>query len=130
MRDEAKANEDADKQIREKVDKLNTADSLIFSTEKQLKEFGDKLSADKKANIEKALADLKESHKKEDLADVEAKTEALNNAWKEASEEMYKASQEAGAQPGGQEGAQNAEQQASENKEDGEVTDVDFEEVK
>ena len=131
MRDEAKANEDEDKQTRERVDKLNAADSLIFSTEKQLKEFGDKLSADKKANIEKALADLKESHKKEDITDIEAKTEALNNAWKEASEEMYKASQEAGgAQAGGQEGAQSAEQQAPENKEDGEVTDVDFEEVK
>ncbi len=129
MRDEAKANEDADKEVRERVDKLNTADSLIFSTEKQLKEFGDKLSADKKANIEKALADLKESHKKEDLADIEAKTEVLNNAWKEASEEMYKASQEAGAQQPGPDGAQDAQQQTSDNK-DGEVTDVDFEEVK
>ncbi|HAF29197.1 MAG TPA: molecular chaperone DnaK [Bacteroidales bacterium] len=129
MRDEAKANEEADKQVREKVDKLNTADSLIFSTEKQLKEFGDKLSSDKKANIEKALADLKESHKKEDLSDLDAKTEVLNNAWKEASEEMYKASQQAGAQPG-PEGAQNAGQQESSGKDDGEVTDVDFEEVK
>lgn len=129
MRDEAKANEEADKEVKERVDKLNAADSLIFSTEKQLKEFGDKLSADKKANIEKALADLKESHKKEELADIEAKTEALNNAWKEASEEMYKASQEAGAQQPGPEGAEQAGQQASDNK-DGEVTDVDFEEVK
>lgn len=130
MRDEAKANEEADKLVKEKVDKVNAADSLIFSTDKQLKEFGDKLSADKKANIEKALEDLKESHKKEDLVDLEAKTEALNNAWKEASEEMYKASQEAGAQPGGPEGAPNAEQPGAENKNDGEVTDVDFEEVK
>jgi len=129
MRDEAKANEEADKLVKEKVDKVNAADSLIFSTEKQLKEFGDKLSADKKANIEKALADLKESHKKEDLADLEAKTEALNNAWKEASEEMYKASQEAGAQPG-PEGAQGEQPQGEEAKGDGEVTDVDFEEVK
>ncbi|MCD4835059.1 MAG: molecular chaperone DnaK [Bacteroidales bacterium] len=129
MRDEAKANEEADKQVREKVDKLNTADSLIFSTEKQLKEFGDKLSADKKANIEKALEELKEVHKKEDLDNIDAKTEALNNAWKEASEEMYKASQEAGAQPG-PEGPQDAGQEASAGKDDGEVTDVDFEEVK
>ena len=130
MREEAKANETADKEAREKVDKVNAADSLIFSTEKQLKEFGDKLSADKKANIEKALADLKESHKKQDLADLEAKTEALNNAWKEASEEMYKATQEAGAQAGGNpEGAQ-AEQPAGDAKKDDEVTDVDFEEVK
>lgn len=132
MRDEAKANEEADKQAREKVEKFNAADSLIFSTEKQLKEFGDKLSADKKANIEKALADLKEVHKKEDLANIEAKTEALNNAWKEASEEMYKASQQAGGQAGpeGPQGPQNAEQQESAGKDDGEVTDVDFEEVK
>ncbi len=130
MRDEAKANEEADKQVREKVDKINAADSLIFSTEKQLKEFGDKLSADKKANIEKALADLKEVHKKEDIAEIEAKTEALNNAWKEASEEMYKASQEAGAQPGGEQNAQNADAQDGGKKDDGEVTDVDFEEVK
>jgi molecular chaperone DnaK len=130
MRDEAKANEEADKQVREKVDKINAADSLIFSTEKQLKEFGDKLSADKKANIEKALADLKEVHKKEDLAEIEAKTEALNNAWKEASEEMYKASQDAGAQPGGEQNAQNADAQDGGKKDDGEVTDVDFEEVK
>ena len=129
MRDEAKANEEADKQVREKVDKLNTADSLIFSTEKQLKEFGDKLSADKKANIEKALEELKEVHKKEDLDNIDAKTEALNNAWKEASEEMYKASQEAGAQPES-EGPQDAGQEASAGKDDGEVTDVDFEEVK
>ncbi len=129
MRDEAKANEEADKQVREKVDKINAADSLIFSTEKQLKEFGDKLSADKKANIEKALADLKEAHKKEDLADLDPKTEALNNAWKEASEEMYKASQEAGAQPGGPEGPQDAAQAGGDKKDD-EVTDVDFEEVK
>jgi molecular chaperone DnaK len=131
MRDEAKANEEADKKIREKVDKLNAADSLIFSTEKQLKEYGDKLSADKKATIEKALADLKEAHKKEDLEQLDAKTEALNNAWKEASEEMYKATQDQQqnaqqGQPGG------GQQQASsdDKKDDGEVTDVDFEEVK
>jgi len=129
MRDEAKANEEADKKVREKVDKLNTADSLIFSTEKQLKEFGDKLSTDKKVTIEKALEELKEVHKKEDLDNIDAKTEALNNAWKEASEEMYKASQEAGAQPG-PEGPQDAGQEASAGKDDGEVTDVDFEEVK
>jgi len=128
MREEAKANEAADKEMRERVDKLNTADSLIFSTEKQLKEFGDKLTSDKKANIEKALADLKEAHKNQDMSSLEAKTEALNNAWKEASEEMYKASQQAGAQPGPDAGQQGG--QSSEQKNDGEVTDVDFEEVK
>ncbi len=127
MREEAKANEEADKRERERVDKLNTADSLIFSTEKQLKEFGDKLSSDKKAAIEKALADLKEAHKSQDLAEVDAKTQALNQAWQVASEEMYKASQQAGAQ---QDPTQGAQQQASDKKADGEVTDVDFEEVK
>ncbi|OFX22784.1 MAG: molecular chaperone DnaK [Bacteroidetes bacterium GWA2_31_9b] len=127
MRDEAKANEETDKKEREKVDKLNTADSLIFSTEKQLKEFGDKLSADKKANIEKALADLKEAHKQQDIASIDAKTQELNNAWQVASEEMYKASQQGGAQ---QEASHNQEQQPSDKKTDGEVTDVDFEEVK
>ena len=131
MRDEAKANEEADKQVREKVDKLNTADSLIFSTDKQLKEFGDKLSADKKANIEKALAELKEVHKNEDLDQIDAKTEALNNAWKEASEEMYKATQE--QQQNAQQGQPGEDQQqasSDDKKDDGEVTDVDFEEVK
>ncbi|MGC9373595.1 MAG: molecular chaperone DnaK [Bacteroidales bacterium] len=131
MRDEAKANEEEDKKIREKIDKLNAADSLIFSTEKQLKEYGDKLSADKKATIEKALADLKEAHKKEDLEQLDAKTEALNNAWKEASEEMYKATQ--GQQQNAQQGQPGGEQQqasSDDKKDDGEVTDVDFEEVK
>jgi len=132
MRDEAKANEEEDKKVREKVEKLNTADSLIFSTEKQLKEFGEKLSADKKATIEKALADLKEVHKNEDLEQIDAKTEALNNAWKEASEEMYKATQE--QQQNAQQGQPGDDQQqaSSDDKkdDDGEVTDVDFEEVK
>ncbi len=127
MREEAKANEETDKKERERVDKLNTADSLIFSTEKQLKEFGDKLSSDKKAAIEKALADLKEAHKSQDLAAVEAKTQELNQAWQVASEEMYKASQQAGAQ---QNPNQEPQQQSSDKKADGEVTDVDFEEVK
>lgn len=125
MREEAKANEEADKRERERVDKLNTADSLIFSTEKQLKEFGDKISSDKKAAIEKALADLKEAHKSQDLASIEAKTQALNQAWQAASEEMYKAGQQAGTQQN-----QEAQQQQSDKKADGEVTDVDFEEVK
>lgn len=133
MKEEAKANADADKQAKERIDKLNTADSLIFQTEKQLKEFGDKLSADKKEPIEKALADLKEAHKNENLEELDQKTEALNNAWKAASEEMYKASQEAsgGAQEQQQAGEQQAEDSSSDKKDDdGEVTDVDFEEVK
>jgi molecular chaperone DnaK len=126
MREEAKANEETDKREREKVDKLNTADSLIFSTEKQLKEFGDKISTDKKAAIEKALANLKEAYKSQDLVAVDAKTQELNQAWQAASEEMYKASQQGGAQ---QNPTQEAQQQTSDKK-DGEVTDVDFEEVK
>src|SRR6056297_1645800 len=141
MKEEAKANADADQQTKERIDKLNTADSLIFQTEKQLKEFGDKLSADKKEPIEKALADLKEAHKNENLEELDQKTEALNNAWKAASEEMYKASQEAsggaqdqqqaGEQQGGQ--GQGSDQKGSSSKggdDDDEVTDVDFEEVK
>ncbi len=93
MKNEAKANEEADKAEREKVDKMNQADSLIFQTEKQLKEFGDKISADKKAPIESALQKLKEAHKTQNIADVDSATAELNAAWTTASEEMYKATQ-------------------------------------
>ncbi|MDP4187321.1 MAG: molecular chaperone DnaK [Bacteroidota bacterium] len=133
MRDEAKAYEKEDKEAREKIDKLNAADSLIFQTEKQLKEFGDKIPADKKGNIEKALAALKEAHKSQDLKAVEKATEELNKVWQAASEEMYKAGQAAGAQ---QQQQPTADQSASggngqsKNDKDAEVTDVDFEEVK
>ena len=102
MKNEAKANEAEDKAAREKVDKLNQADSLIFQTEKQLKEFGDKIPADKKAPIEAALNKLKEAHKNQDVAAIDAAMTEMNTAWTAASEEIYKAQQAAGsgAQPG------------------------------
>jgi molecular chaperone DnaK len=126
MKAEAKANEATDKAERERVDALNAADGLIFQTEKQLKEFGDKVPADKKAPIESALNALKEAHKQQDLAAVETHTKALNDAWMAASSEMYNASQGApGAeQPGAGAGAQQ-QSGPSEN-----VTDAEFEEVK
>jgi molecular chaperone DnaK len=124
MKAEAKANEATDKAERERVDALNAADGLIFQTEKQLKEFGDKVPADKKAPIESALNALKEAHKQQDLAAVETHTKALNDAWMAASSEMYNASQGA---PGAEQPGAGAQQQngPSEN-----VTDAEFEEVK
>ncbi len=129
MKNEAKANEATDKLEREKIDKINEADSLIFQTEKQLKEYGEKISADKKATIESSLASLKEAHKMQDVAKIETSVTALNTAWTAASEEMYKATQDgaAGQQPGAQPGP-DAEQQAGANPEN--VTDAEFEEVK
>ncbi len=132
MKNEAKANEATDKEAREKVDKVNQADSLIFQTEKQLKEYGDKISADKKEPIESALSKLKEAHKTQDVAAIDSAVATLNAAWTTASEEMYKASQEAGAQGGDQqengqhEGPENAEATAGGDN----VTDAEFEEVK
>jgi molecular chaperone DnaK len=126
MREEAKAHEDEDKKIREKADKMNAADSLIFQTEKQLKEFGDKIPADKKEPIEKALETLKEAHKSQDLGAIDAATTELNQVWQAASEELYKATQGNG---GPQADAQ-AGPQPGDDKKDEEVTDVDFEEVK
>lgn len=128
MREEAQRNEAADKEAREKIDKINAADSMIFQTEKQLKEFGDKLPADKKGPIEQSLAKLKEAHKSQDIAAIETATNELNAAWQVASEEMYKAQgagqqQEANPNPG-------ASSSGSSTKDDKEVTDVDFEEVK
>jgi molecular chaperone DnaK len=127
MRDEAAANEASDKAAREKVDKLNQADSLIFQTDKQMKEFGDKLPADKKGPIEEALTKLKTAHAAQDIAGIDAATTELNAVFQAASQEMYNA-QASGAQTD-----PNAGQQANAgggNKQDGEVTDVDFEEVK
>ncbi|WP_207496830.1 molecular chaperone DnaK [Aridibaculum aurantiacum] len=126
MKNEAKANEAADKEAREKIEKINQADSLIFQTEKQLKEYGDKIPGDKKGNIESALEKLKEAHKTQDLAQIETAMADLNNAWTAASEDMYKATQEAGGQPGanGQQGPQGG------NAGGETVTDAEFEEVK
>jgi molecular chaperone DnaK len=129
MRDEAKLHEEEDKKIKEKADKMNAADSLIFQTEKQLKEFGDKLPDGKKAPIEEALGKLKEAHKSQDLDAIDKATAELNAVWQTASEEMYKASQaQEGAQPGQE--SQGGGQPGSDSKGDDDVTDVDFEEVK
>jgi molecular chaperone DnaK len=125
MRDEARANEESDRQAREKADKVNAADSMIFQTEKQLKEFGDKLPADKKASIESALNELREAHKSQDLTALDRAMANLNTVWQAASEEMYKASQ---GQPQDQQ-AQGSEPNQGKQGND-EVTDVDFEEVK
>jgi len=122
MKQEAEANAEADKQAKEEADKINAADALIFSTEKQLKEFGDKLSADKKAPIEEGLKKLKDAHAARNFAEIDAAQAELQNAWNAASEEMYKAGQE--GQP--QEGAAQAEPQQGGDT----VTDVDYEEVK
>ena len=126
MKQEAEANADADKKAKEQVDKLNSADQMIFQTEKQLKEFGDKLSVDKKTPIETALADLKKAHATKDIEAIDKSLEAINEAWKNASEEMYKAQAESG-NTGKQDGQ--SEPNASAAKGD-DVQDVDFEEVK
>tara|TARA_B100001250_G_scaffold71785_1_gene58143 strand:- start:3184 stop:5109 length:1926 start_codon:yes stop_codon:yes gene_type:complete len=121
MKEEAEANADADKKVKETADKINAADGMIFQTEKQLKDVGEKLSDDKKAPIEEALKELKSAHESKDLAAIDAAMEKINAAWTAASEEMYKATQEqGGAAPEGD---------AAENPTD-DVTDVEFEEVK
>ncbi len=124
MRKEAEANADADKKAKEQADVLNNADQMIFQTEKQLKEFGDKLSADKKAPIETALEGLKKAYESKDLEAIKPALDNINEAWKQASEEMYKAQQEAGGEtpPAGD--------AASSSSNDDDVEDVDFEEVK
>ena len=123
MKDEAAANADSDKEAKEKVEVLNQADGLVFQTEKQLKEFGDKLPEDKKAPIETAMATLKEAHAAQDIDACKAGIEALNQAFSAASEDMYNASQGAG------EGANPDAGAAGGAEGDEEVTDVDFEEV-
>ena len=127
MKAEAEANADADKEAREKVDKLNAADSLVFQTEKQITDYGDKIPAEKKEPIEAAVAELKEAHKMQDIALVDAATEKLNTAWQAASEEIYKASQEAGTE-GGAEGA-TADADGASGGDDNAAEDVEFEEV-
>jgi molecular chaperone DnaK len=126
MKAEAKANEASDKLEKERVEKLNQADSMIFQTEKQLKEFGDKIPADKKAPIETALASLKEAHQSQDTAKVDAALEAMNTAWTAASEDIYKA-QQAGAAEGAAPGADAGQNGGASNDT---VEDAQFEEVK
>jgi molecular chaperone DnaK len=128
MRNEAKANEEADKKQREKAEKLNMVDSLIFQTDKQLKEIGDKIPADKKAPLETALNDLKAAKESGDADKMDKASEALNNAWQAASQEIYKATQEAAASAAGPQaggGETNANSNGGEP-----VTDVPYEEVK
>ncbi|XWN35551.1 MAG: molecular chaperone DnaK [Roseivirga sp.] len=126
MKEEAEANAEADKQEKERIDKLNTADSLIFSTEKQLKELGDKLSGPNKQAIEEGLAELKKAYEAKDLAAIDTTTEALSSAWQQASQEMYQATQQAGPEGAAQQGE--ATDQQNENNDD--ATEVEYEEVK
>jgi len=129
MRDEAKVNEESDKKIREKAEKINAADSMIFQTEKQLKEFGDKLPSDKKGAIETALSKLKEAHKSQDLDTIDKALADLNTVWQSASEEMYKNAQTSG-QAASQPGPEPSQEGNKKKSGSDEVTDVDFEEVK
>jgi molecular chaperone DnaK len=134
MKNEAKANEATDKAAKEKVEKLNTADGLVFQTEKQLKEYGDKIPADKKATIETAVNKLKEAHKAQDIPAIDASMTELNNAWTAASQDIYNSQQSAGGgqqQPGGGAGQQEGGgQQPGGNGNTENVQDVPFEEVK
>ena len=132
MRDEAKANEAADKAEREKIDKINGADALIFQSEKNLKEYGDKIPADKKGAIENALGQLREAHKSQNISDIDRATEALNNAWHAASEDMARAAQagpSAGASGAGSQTGGSSSNSGSGSGDDN-VKDVDYEEVK
>tara|TARA_B110000495_G_C23005943_1_gene594293 strand:+ start:82 stop:1989 length:1908 start_codon:yes stop_codon:yes gene_type:complete len=124
MKKEAEANADSDKKMKEEVDKLNSADTLIFSTEKQLKEHGDKLPDEKKKVIEGDLSALKKAYSEKNLADIDSSMEVLNKSWQAASEEMYKATQANDVS-----GSKGTDPASSDNKGD-DVTDVDFEEVK
>ncbi|RMG86645.1 MAG: molecular chaperone DnaK [Bacteroidetes bacterium] len=128
MKAEAEANAEADRKARERAEKLNAADALIFQTEKQMKEFGDKVPAEKKAPIEAALKDLKEAHQAQDLDRIDSATQALQTAWQAATQEMYQATQEAQANAGAQTNG-NAEGQTSGNATGDDVTDVEYEEV-
>ena len=140
MKDEAQANAEADRKERERIDKLNQADSVIFQTEKQLKEYGDKLPADKKAEIESALAKLKSAHEAKDIAAIDAAMNEMNAIWQKASEEMYRNSGGAQGGPqggfdpnnmgGGFQGGNNSQNNGGNNGSDDNVTDADFEEVK
>ncbi|MCC8172321.1 MAG: molecular chaperone DnaK, partial [Parabacteroides sp.] len=132
MKDEAAANAEADRKEKERIDKLNQADSMIFQTEKQLKELGDKLPADKKSQIEAALNKLKDAHKAQDISAIDTAMNELNTVFHAASQDMYNqgGAQAGGAQGGADFGGQQAGNAQQNNQNDGGVTDVDFEEVK
>jgi molecular chaperone DnaK len=129
MKKEAEANAESDKKVKEEVDTLNSADAMIFQTESQLKEYGDKLSDDKKKAIEESLENLKKSHESKDVESIKTALDGINEAWKNASEEMYKAQAESGAgSPGG--GPSGSAQNDDKKDSSDDVQDVDFEEVK
>jgi len=128
MREEAKVNEEADRKAKERVEKLNTADSMIFTTEKQLREFGDKIPSDKRAAVENALAKLKEAHKSQEIPAIDSALAELNSVWQAASEEMYKTAQTSGQQSSEPDAGQAGNGKSQPGND--EVTDVDFEEVK
>ena len=127
MKNDAKANEATDKEAREKADKLNTADSMVFTTEKQLKEYGDKIPAEKKATIEKSLEELKEAHKTQNFSAIDTALAALNAAWQAASEDMYKATQGQPGADGAQGGAPGGD--ANTPPTDSNVKDAEYEDV-
>jgi molecular chaperone DnaK len=128
MKREAEENAETDKKAREETEKVNAADSMIFQTEKQLKEFGDKIPAEKKQPIESALEQLKNAHKNRDLTEIDAAMASINAAWQAASAEMYQATQAQDSEPDAASAANEPPKGGGKN--DGEVTDVDFEEVK
>ncbi|MGO1671516.1 MAG: molecular chaperone DnaK [Sphingobacterium sp.] len=129
MKEEAEANAESDQKVKEEIDKLNAADALVFSTEKQLKEYGEKISAEKKAPIESGLEKLKKAHAEKNFADIDTASEELQNAWNAASEEMYATSSQEGD---GKQASGDTEQPGNDGKQGGadDVQDVDFEEVK
>ena len=129
MKKEAEANAESDKKLKEEVDTLNSADAMIFQTESQLKEYGDKIPKEKKKAIEEALASLKKAHESKDTNSIKSELEKINEAWKNASEELYKAQAESSkaAEPSGNESKKSAKKGKGS---DDDVQDVDFEEVK
>ena len=131
MKAEAEANADTDKSARESADKINAADSLIFQTEKQMKEFGEKIPAEKKGAIEDGVAKLKEAHASQDIAAIDAAMETLNTAWQAASQDMYAASQDGapGAEGAAPQDGATAEEGAATEGSDDTAEDVEYEEV-
>jgi molecular chaperone DnaK len=131
MKAEAEQNAENDKRERERVDKLNQADSMIFQTENQLQELGDKIPAQHKPAIEQALQQLKDAHKSGDINAIDTAMAALNNAWQTASQQMYQGAQGTGAQAGPQDNPFASQQQSQQQApKDDNIQDADFEEVK
>ena len=131
MKDEAAANAEADKKEKERIDKINQADSMIFQTEKQLKDLGDKLPADKRSQIEAALGKLKDAHKAQDVAAIDTAIAELNSVFQAASQDLYNAQNaQSGAASGQPQGNASTGSTSDSGSDNGNVTDVDFEEVK